>query len=76
MKTIIIDGIVEGLNKAVVGFLKWIALGLIDSSYIICLTACFIALILYVAGQKKAGKYISISFIIYVILQSIRGLLI
>lgn len=76
MKTIIIEGIVEGLKKAISGFLKWIAIGIIDSSYIICLTACFIALMLYISGQKKAGKYASISFIIYVILQSIRGLLI
>lgn len=76
MKTIIIDGIVEGLKKAVSGFLKWIALGIIDSSYIICLTCCLISLILYMLGQKKAGKYVSISFVLYVILQAMRGLLI
>lgn len=76
MKEIIIEAIIEGLKNAITGFLKWIAIGLINSSYIICLTACFIALLLYIAGLKKAGKYISVSFVIYFILQAIKGLVI
>ena len=73
MKETIIDGIVEGLKVAVINFFKWIGLGIINSSYIICLTACMIALLMYIAGQRKAGKYVSISFVIYVILQAIKG---
>lgn len=76
MKETIINAIVEGLKQSVANFLKWIGLGIINGSYWICLTACLVALILYIAGQKKAGKYVSISFVIYIILQAIKGVLI
>lgn len=76
MKETIINAIVEGLKQSVVNFIKWIGLGIINGSYWICLTACLVALILYIAGQKKAGKYVSISFVIYVVLQAIKGVLI
>lgn len=76
MKETIINAIVEGLKQSVANFFKWIGLGIINSSYWICLTACLVALILYIAGQKKAGKYVSISFVIYVVLQAIKGVLI
>lgn len=76
MKETIINGIVEGLKQSVINFLKWIGLGIINESYWICLVACLIALILYIAGQRKAGKYVSISFVIYCILQAIKGVLI
>lgn len=76
MKETIISGIEEGLKQSVINFLKWIGLGIINSSYWICLTACLIALLLYIAGQRKAGKYVSISFVIYFILQALKGLII
>lgn len=76
MQETIINAIVEGIKQSVVNFLKWIGLGIINGSYWICLIACLIALILYIAGQRKAGKYVSISFVIYCILQAIKGLLI
>ncbi len=46
-----------------------LALSIIDCSYWICLFVCMFAIILYVAGQKKAGKYVSLSFIIYFLMQ-------
>ncbi|MDC4241665.1 hypothetical protein NE398_16130 [Clostridium tertium] len=76
MQETIINAIVEGIRQSVVNFLKWIGLGIINGSYWICLIACLLALILYIAGQKKAGKYVSISFVIYVILQALKGVLI
>lgn len=76
MQETIINAIVEGIKQSVVNFLKWIGLGIINGSYWICLIACLLALILYIAGQKKAGKYVSISFVIYVILQALKGVLI
>lgn len=76
MKETIINAIVEGLKQSIINLLKWIGLGIINSSYWICLTACLLALILYIAGQKKAGKYVSISFVVYFILQAIKGVLI
>lgn len=48
------------------------ALTLINSSYWICLFVCMFAIILYVAGLKKAGKYVSVSFIIYFLLQCFK----
>lgn len=54
------------------GFLKWILLGVISSSYWICLYICIGAIILYIAGIKKAGKYASASIIIYFICQCLR----
>lgn len=76
MKETIINAIVEGLKQSTINLIKWIGLGIINGSYWICLTACLVALILYIAGQKKAGKYVSISFVIYVVLQAIKGVLI
>lgn len=64
--------IIEGFQKAIGGLVKWVISGIINSSYWICLIAALLALILYVAGMKKAGKYISISFILYFILQAVR----
>ncbi len=46
-----------------------LALGIIDISYWICLFVCLIAIILYVSGLKKAGKYVSISFVVYFLMQ-------
>ncbi|GAA0107405.1 MULTISPECIES: hypothetical protein [Clostridium] len=76
MQETIINAIVEGIKQSVVNFLKWIGLGIINGSYWICLIACLVAIILYIAGQRKAGKYVSISFVIYVVLQAIKGVLI
>lgn len=76
MQETIINAIVEGIKQSVVNFLKWIGLGIINGSYWICLIACLVAIILYIAGQRKVGKYVSISFVIYVVLQAIKGVLI
>lgn len=65
----------KALKNSVVNLLKWIFNGVVKGSYWICLASCLIALILYIAGQRKAGKYVSISFIIYVILQALKGVL-
>lgn len=75
MKETIINAIVEGLKQSAINLIKWVGLGIINGSYWICLTACLVALILYIAGQRKAGKYVSISFVIYVVLQAIKGVL-
>lgn len=76
LKDLIVNAIMEALKKTITNFLKWLGLGIINSSYWICLIACLIAIFMYIAGQKKAGKYVSISFVIYCILQAIKGLLI
>lgn len=75
MKETIVNAIIEALKTSATNFLKCIGLGIINGSYWICLIACLLALILYIAGEKKAGKYVSISFVIYVILQALKGVL-
>lgn len=52
--------------------LKASALELINCSYWVLLFTCMIAIILYIAGQKKAGKYISISFTLNFLLQALK----
>lgn len=76
MQDTISASIVNALKDAVISLLKWIAMGIINGSYWICLVACLIALLLYIAGERKAGKYVTISFVVYFILQSIKGVLI
>lgn len=55
---------------------KWIVLGIVNSSYWIMLFCCMFALIMYIAGLKKAGKYVPISFILFCFLQAIKELLV
>lgn len=76
MQDTISESIVNALKDAVISLLKWIAMGIINGSYWICLVACLIALLLYIAGERKAGKYVTISFAVYFILQAIKGALI
>lgn len=76
MQEMITNAIVSALKTSILNFLKWIAMGIINSSYWICLTVCLIALILYIAGERKAGKYVSISFVVYFVLQAIKGLIV
>ena len=75
LKEMMTSAIMDALKNSIVNFLKWFALGIIKNSYWICLIACLIALFLYIAGQKKAGKYVSISFIVYFILQALKGVI-
>jgi len=60
------------IKDLIIATFKDIALGLIGSSYWICLFVCMIAIIFYMAGSKKAGRTASISFIVYVLSQAIK----
>lgn len=73
MKEIIVDSIETAVINLAARCAKYVGMGIINSSYWICLTACLIALIMYISGQKKAGKVVSISFIVYFCLQAIKG---
>lgn len=67
------EAIEESFHSMIVNSFKWMGRGIIDNSYIICLTVCLLALLLYISGQRKAGKYVSLSFVIYFVLQALRG---
>lgn len=70
------DWVSDKIKDGFTGFFKWIGLGIangvINNSYYICLFVCMTALFLYIAGIKKAGKYVPASFIIYYILQCFK----
>lgn len=70
-----VETIKKALREFIIEGLKSLGMGVIKSSYWICLIICLSALILYIAGQKKAGKYVSISFIVYFILQCMKVVL-
>lgn len=61
----------DGIKEAILGLLEWIALGIIDNSYWICLIIAMISLLLYIGGIKKSGKWVTGSAIIYFILQAL-----
>ena len=63
------------MKEWVLNGLKDISISLINGSYSICLVICMLAIILYIAGLKKAGKYATISLVVYILLQSCKGLL-
>ena len=63
------------MKEWVLNGLKDISISLINGSYSICLVICMLAIILYIAGLKKARKYATISLVVYILLQSCKGLL-
>lgn len=65
----IVEGIELGLKNSVLSFLKWIFTGVVANSFWICLIICMICLLLYIAGLKKAGKYCTVSFVVYIVLE-------
>lgn len=75
IKQSVAEAIQESFSIMINNLLNWIARGIIDNSYEICLIVAIISLILYIAGKRKAGKYVTISFALYFILQSLRGLI-
>lgn len=72
IKSTISNAIQDALKNSIGSLFKWAANGIINYSYIVCLLVCLIAILLYVSGQRKAGKYVSISFVVYFTLQALR----
>lgn len=63
------------IKDIITSFTKDMALGLIDCSYWICLFVSMLGIIFYVAGAKKGGRIASISFVVYVLTQSLKLLI-
>jgi hypothetical protein len=72
IKQQITEAISESFHSFFSSIFKRVAIGIIDNSYMICLVVCLLALALYIGGQRKAGKYVGGSFIVYYILQALR----
>lgn len=60
------------VKKLMISAGKDLALGLIDSSYWVCLFVSMFALIFYMVGSKKSGRVASISFVVYVLTQALK----
>ncbi|NFH80313.1 hypothetical protein FDA09_10380 [Clostridium botulinum] len=73
IKQSVSEAIQESFSSMFYNLFNWLARGVIDNSYEICLTVAIISLIIYIAGKRKAGKYVTISLAVYFILQSLRG---
>ena len=63
------------IKNVIISMLKSLLRGIVASSFWICLFICMISLMLYITGNRKAGKYVTGSFIIFVILQAVGGVL-
>lgn len=63
------------MKDMIIELVKWIFTGITNASYPICVFVAMVSIIFYVAGCKKAGRYVSYSIITYIILQTIKGLL-
>jgi hypothetical protein len=72
LKQQISEAISESFHSFFTNIFKRVAIGVIDNSYMICMVICLLALALYIGGQRKAGKYVGGSFVIYYILQALR----
>ncbi|MBB6623856.1 hypothetical protein H7E67_10495 [Clostridium gasigenes] len=71
-KNDIVGGIVDNIKDKMLDGVKWISLAVIESSYAICLTIAMVGLIFYCAGYKKGAKAVTLSIIIFVVLQAIK----
>ena len=69
----ITTAIENAIKNSALKLLKYLFNGLVSGSYWICLISCLIALLLYLNGQRKAGKYVTISFMLYIVLQALKG---
>lgn len=60
------------IKDFLIATIKDIALGLIGSSYWICLFVCMLGIIFYMVGCKKGGRVASVSFVVYVLSQACK----
>lgn len=63
---------ITGVKDWLISGVKWLSITIIDSSYVICLTVAMVGLIFYIAGYKKGAKAVTLSLIIFVVLQAIK----
>lgn len=72
IKTAVTEAIQEALKNSAIKAGKWIFNICIGGSYVICLTVAIGSVFLYINGVKKAGKGVTISTIVFFILQAIK----
>lgn len=86
-KNDIIDGVTKAIDNAVntvtdrinaklLESFKWLCLTIIDNSYNICLSVAMLGLICYLGGYKKGAKVVTLSLVIFFVLQAIKGVIV
>ena len=73
MKEKLAEGIAEGIKIAAIQIGRNIIVGAAASSYYIGIGVSLVALLFYLCGFKKAGKWIGISVAGYFIIQAIKA---
>lgn len=76
LKNDMVNGIVDNMKEKFIEGVKWLSINIINSSYIICLSVAMVGLIFYLSGYKKGAKAVTLSLIIFFVLQAIKQVLI
>lgn len=75
----VVDNISNSIKESVLNFLIYIlkCLGnfIVETADITCPIICLIALAFYITGNRKAGKYVSGTFVFYFIAMALRMVL-
>lgn len=71
----IATAIETALKNCAINFCKWLVGGVVSGSYWICLFVCMIAFIFYITGSRKAGRWATFSFLVYIIIQVLGRLI-
>lgn len=74
-----IDNMVNSMKESILSFiiyvLKCIGTFVVETADITCPIICLLALAFYISGNRKAGKYVSGSFVFYFIAMALRMVL-
>jgi len=74
-----VDNIVNSMKDNMLNLLIYILKGLgtfiVETADITCPIICLLALAFYISGNRKAGKYVSGSFVFYFIAMALRMVL-
>lgn len=77
--TDVTNSIIERLKENMLSFalyvLKCLGTFIIETSNVTCPIVCLLALCFYIAGNRKAGKWVSGSIVFYFICQALRMVL-
>jgi hypothetical protein len=71
----ILDKLKENMLSFILYVLKCLGTFLIETSGVTCPIICLLAVCFYVAGNRKAGKWVSGSIVSYFICQALRMVL-
>lgn len=72
----ILDKLKENMLNFILYVLKCLGTFIIETSGVTCPIICLLALCFYIAGNRKAGKWVSGSIVSYFVCQALRMVLV